>query len=41
MLRVRLVDTATARVLLVEPTGIRFLDPAQAAGRRAAPACAG
>ncbi|UEL30187.1 bifunctional SulP family inorganic anion transporter/carbonic anhydrase [Pseudarthrobacter sp. L1SW] len=46
-------DIATARVLLVEPTGIRFLDPAQAAARQAAarklaqparhsdPACAG
>jgi carbonic anhydrase len=31
-------DIATARVLLVEPAGIQFLDPAQAAAKAAAPA---
>jgi carbonic anhydrase len=30
-------DIATARVLLVEPDGIQFLDPAQAAAKGAAP----
>jgi carbonic anhydrase len=33
-------DIATARVLLVEPDGIQFLDPAQAAAKSAGPAFA-